>query len=62
MSDERCILCGRDPAEGFANIDNGAGFRRRLCHGASQRISCYVRWTVYDERPAGSPTAPKGPQ
>ena len=45
---ERCGLCG-DVARGNAAVYVG-GERVRLCHDTRQ-FTCYVRWTVYGERP-----------
>jgi hypothetical protein len=38
MRSERaeCGRCGKDPAEGFAEIDGV-----RYCHGTSQAVTCY---------------------
>lgn len=47
--DGPCALCGRNPSAGHATVtDNGRVLW--LCHEAVRR-SCYVRWTVYGERP-----------
>lgn len=45
---ERCGLCG-DVARGSASVYVGDE-RVRLCHD-TKRLTCYVRWTVYGERP-----------
>ena len=35
--DEKCARCQRDPAEGYATIDD-----KRYCHGTSSPPSCYM--------------------
>ena len=57
MSNGPCGLCGKDPSEGLANITVGDK-RVWLCHDVpkgSDKRSCYVRWTVYNERPDEKP-------
>lgn len=60
MSDRACALCGRDPSAGHANVTEGDRVLW-LCHDLPPEPphrSCYVRWTVYGERPEtmeGSP-------
>ena len=49
MTNGPCGLCGRDPSEGMANVTVGDKIVW-LCHGRDKR-TCYVRWTVYGERP-----------
>lgn len=59
MSAQRCGLCGKDPAEGFASV-NGV----RFCHGDDDDTTCYMedtwrtsrsvpaRWLGHDDLPA----------
>lgn len=47
--DGPCVLCGADPARGRATVDLN-GETLWLCHD-DQKRTCYVRWTVYGERP-----------
>lgn len=46
--EEMCALCGK-VATGYAAVWEDDGFKRRLCH--TDDVSCYVRWTVYGDRP-----------
>ena len=45
MSADICLLCGKDPAAGFATVPEG-----RLCH-PDEGQDCYHLWTVYRKRP-----------
>lgn len=33
----KCVICGKDPAEGFAMIGED-----RLCHGDDEDFTCYM--------------------
>jgi hypothetical protein len=42
MSARKCVICGRDPAEGFASIWHN-GREDWYCHGDDDTdVSCYV--------------------
>jgi hypothetical protein len=45
-----CALCGVNPAWGVASISYSTGRTLWLCHD-DDHPDCYVRWTVYGERP-----------
>lgn len=43
MSKRKCVVCGKDPADGYANVWSAAtGKTQWFCHGDDDEVTCYM--------------------